>query len=257
MNHHVQSKPKVIVITGASSGIGAALALEYAQLDVVLGICGRNEERLHEVRRLCEARGAVVHAEVVDVTDKHRMRAWLEDIDRRHEVDILIANAGISGGTGKGGDMADITRKIFATNVDGVINTVMPLVPAMMARKRGQIAIISSLAGIRGLPSAPAYSASKAAVRFWGEGLRGSLGKHGIKVNVICPGYVKTPLTAVNTFPMPFIKKAWKAAIIIRKGLERNTPRIVFPYALYIPLWFLSCLSPRITDGFFARLPEK
>ncbi|MGB1539781.1 MAG: SDR family NAD(P)-dependent oxidoreductase, partial [Rickettsiales bacterium] len=122
---------------------------------------------------------------------------------------------------------------------------------------KGQIAVMSSLAGMRGLPSAPAYSASKAAVKAFGEALRGELGKKGVQVSVICPGYIKTPLTDVNTFPMPFIMSAERAAERIQKGLVRNKPRIAFPLRLYLPLWFASCLSPHLTDRFFAALPSK
>lgn len=248
---------KHIVITGASSGIGAALAREYAATGVHLGLLGRNDARLAAVCADCEAAGATVKTASVDVADGDAMEAWLSAFDAATPIDLLVANAGISSGSGPMDEAKATTRRIFATNVDGVINTVMPVAAHMAARRSGQIAIISSLAGMRGLPSAPDYSASKAAVKAYGEALRGSLGKRGVKVNVICPGYIKTPLTDVNTFPMPFLMTAEKAARIMRRGLERNRSRIAFPLPLYIPLWFLSCLSPSLTDWFFARLPEK
>lgn len=248
---------KNIVITGASSGIGAALAREYAAAGVHLGLLGRNAERLAKTRADCEAQGATVQTASIDVTAAEALGAWLEDFDAAHPIDLMVANAGISGGKSKPDDAAELARRIFATNIDGVVNSIHPVAPRMAERKRGQIAIISSLAAMRGLPSAPAYSASKAAVRAYGEALRGSLGKQGVKVNVICPGYIKTPLTDVNTFPMPFLMTAEKAAKIIRRGLERNRSRLAFPLRLHVPLWFLSCLSPTLTDWFFARLPEK
>lgn len=251
--------PKHILITGANSGLGAALALEYAAPETVLFLLARNQERLRAIAQDCEGRGAKVFTYSLDVTDKEGMTEQLEKINREYGIDLVIANAGISGGSGmrEGDNMAEITRRIFATNLDGVMNTVLPLIPGMLKRHSGQIAIISSLAGMRGLPSAPAYSASKAAVKHWGEALRGSLGKQEIKVSVVCPGYIKTPLTAVNDFPMPFLMEPEKAAGIIRGGLKANRSRIAFPWPLYVPLWFLSCLSPRLTDWFFARLPEK
>lgn len=247
---------KTIVITGASSGIGAALAKEYAAQGVHLGLLARNAEKLAEVRAACEAQGATVLSASIDVTNREAMHGWLGAFDEKTPIDLLVANAGISGGSG-GGNEPEQTYRIFATNIDGVLHTVLPVAPRMAARKTGQIALVSSLAGIRGLPSAPAYSASKAAVRSYGEALRGKLGKQGVKVNVICPGYVKTPLTDVNTFPMPFIMSAENAARIIRNGLERNRSRIAFPWQLYVPLWFVSCLSTALTDWLFARLPEK
>lgn len=249
--------PSHIVITGASSGIGAALALHYAGSGVRLELLGRNEDRLKDIARRCEKSGATVHIALVDVTDRESMEECLTAIDAFAPIDLLIANAGISGGMGGTGESAEQVHAIFSVNVDGVLNTIQPIIPRMAARGKGQIAIMSSLAGIRGLPSAPAYSASKAAVRFYGEGLRGYLKKSGVEVSVICPGYIKTPLTDKNTFPMPFIMDPEVAAKRIAKGLARNCSRIAFPRRLYWPLWWLSCLSPVITDPFFAALPAK
>jgi short-subunit dehydrogenase len=148
-------------------------------------------------------------------------------------------------------------REVFDTNVGGVLNSVLPAIPLMQARKSGQVAIIGSLAGIRGLPSCPAYSASKNAVRAFGEGLRGALKEFGIGVSVVCPGYIRTPMTDVNNFPMPFIMSAEKAAHIIKSGLAKNRSRIAFPLALYLPLLFISSLPLWLTDPFFAALPRK
>jgi len=249
--------PRTILITGASSGLGAALARHYAAPGVTLHLQGRNAERLEKTAAECRSRNAIVHTQLIDVTDETAMTAWLMQADNVTPIDLIIANAGVSAGTGIHGETSDQVRHIFATNIDGVINTVQPLLNAMAARGKGQIAIMSSLAGIRGLPSCPAYSASKACVRFYGEGLRGWLAKQGVEVSVICPGYIHTPMTTVNNFPMPLIMSAEKAARIIACGLACNRARIAFPLILYIPLWFLSCLSPLLTDPIFSRLPAK
>jgi len=127
----------------------------------------------------------------------------------------------------------------------------------MTARHRGQLAIVSSLAGLRGLPSCPAYSASKACVRAYGEGLRGWLGTHGVEVSVICPGYIRTPMTVNNPYPMPFMMDADKAARIIADGLAKDKSRIAFPLALYLPILLTNALPLWLTDPFFARLPAK
>jgi short-subunit dehydrogenase len=245
-----------VVITGASSGLGAALAREYAAAGVQLGLLGRSEARLAETRAACEAKGATVRTASIDVASRESMESWLVAFDKEHPIDLLIANAGISSGTG-GDDEPYLTYRLFATNVDGVLHTILPVAPRMVERRGGQIALISSLAGIRGLPSAPAYSASKNAVRAYGEALRGRLGKDGVRVSVVCPGYIKTPLTDKNDFPMPFIMEAEKAARIIRRGLRRNRSRIAFPWMLYVPLWLMASLSTALTDWLFARLPEK
>lgn len=249
---------KHIVITGASSGLGAALALAYAAPGVVLGLMGRDEARLQMMAAACLSKGAEVIIGHVDVVDVAAMQAWLTNFDEQYPIDMLIANAGISGGMGRAkGEATDLVRRIFAVNVDGVLNTLLPIVPRMCNRERGQIAIISSLAGMRGLPSAPAYSASKAAVKHYGEALRGQIGRYGVRVSVVCPGYIKTPLTDVNDFYMPFLMSPEHAAQRIKMGLARNQSRIAFPRRLYWPLWFLSCLPPMSTDWFFAALPAK
>jgi short-subunit dehydrogenase len=249
--------PRTIVITGASSGIGAALAKAYAAPGITLGLLGRDRTRLKEVATACLNKGATAKTGVADVRDYAAMAQLLTEFDKAQPIDLLIANAGISASAGGLYESPEQVRDIFAVNLDGVLNTVSPVIPLMQSRKCGQIAIISSLASIRGLPSCPAYSASKAAVRYYGEGLRGVLGEHGIDVSVICPGYIRTPMTDANTFPMPFIMSADKAASIMKKGLTKGKGRIAFPLALYLPLWWLACLSPAITDPFFAALPRK
>jgi short-subunit dehydrogenase len=249
--------PKSILITGGSSGIGEALALAYAAPGVFLALAGRDRARLAAVTKACRARGAEVTAKVVDMRDAAALEAWLAVVDADHPLDLVIANAGISAGTGSFGETARQARDILAVNVDGVVNTVVAAVALMRPRRRGQIAVMSSLAGFRGFPGAPAYCASKAAVRVWGEALRGMLAREGIEVSVICPGYVKSRMTAKNEFPMPFLMEAGRAAGIIRRGLAANRARIVFPRRLYALVWLLALLPPAWTDPLLARLPEK
>ncbi len=246
-----------ILITGASSGIGRALAISYSKSGVNLFLSGRNKEKLQETKKLCEALKANVLLEILDVRDEEKCKSYIEKIEEKYEVYLVIANAGISAGTEGGPESFDQVKSIFQTNLDGVLNIIHPTIEKMKNRKKGQIAIISSLAGFRGLPSSPAYSGSKAAVRVYGEALRGNLAKLGIKVNVICPGYVKTPMTAVNNFPMPFIISDERCARIIQNGLAKNKSRIAFPFPLYFTVWLLTLISTKITDPIFARLPGK
>ena len=249
--------PKHIVITGASSGLGAALAVRYAASGVMLSLCGRDENRLLQTARLCEKLGAIARPHPLDVTDVAGMQRWLERCDDETPIDLVIANAGISAGVGGGEEKSEQARNIFRINIDGVVNTIAPLIPRMAARKSGQIALISSLAGIRGLPSSPAYSASKGWLRVYGEGLRGWLARSNVRVNVVCPGFIKTPLTDVNPYRMPFLMSADKAAAIIARGLARNQSRIAFPLRLYVPLLLLSFLPNALSDRLFALLPDK
>ncbi len=249
--------PKNILISGAGSGIGRALAIAYSAPGVNLFLCGRNLEKLQTTKILCEELKANVLLEVLDVCNEEASKAWVKKISENYTIDLVIANAGISAGTAGGVESFVQVKKIFTTNLDGVLNIIHPAIDKMRLERRGQIAVLSSLAGLRGLPSSPAYSASKAAVRVYGEALRGNLAEFGIEVNVVCPGYVKTPMTDVNNFPMPFLMSAEKCANIIKKGLARNQSRIAFPFLLYFVIWMANLLPCKITDPIFARLPKK
>lgn len=250
--------PGAILITGASGGIGKALAEVYASPGAVLFLGSRNAARLQSVADTAASRGAEVHTKIIDVTDRDAMALWISEAHATAPLDLVIANAGISAGTGDGGpEPADQVRRVYAVNVDGVMNTVLPTLPLMQERGKGQIGIVSSLAGFRGFPGAPAYCGSKAAVKVFGEGLRPTAARSGIEVSVICPGYVRSPMTDVNDFPMPFLMDADKAAKIIRRGLERNKARIAFPWPMHAMVILLQALPPSWIDGIMGRLPTK
>ncbi len=240
-----------IVITGASSGIGEALALDYAVPGAALALTGRDASRLESVAAACRAKGAIVHADTVDVTDRERLAAWLQAFDDAHPVDLIIANAGIS--IDKDNSSLDdfaVIRHTLDVNIGGVLNTVEPLLTRMMARRRGQIALMASLASFIGLPYAASYNASKAAVRVWGESIRFVLKKSDIGVSVICPGFVVSRLTAGAPFPMPFLMTSERASAIIRRGLERNHARIAFPLGTKAAVW----LGQTLPGGWTSRL---
>ncbi|HVO03490.1 MAG TPA: SDR family NAD(P)-dependent oxidoreductase [Candidatus Cybelea sp.] len=246
-----------VLITGASSGIGAALAEAFAAPGVRLVLGGRSLERLAAIGDACRARGAAVESAAVDVVDRAAVAEWITAADKRQALDLVIANAGVSGGTLKGTEDEAQARRIFAINVDGVLNTVFPILPAMQERGSGQIGLMSSLAAYRGFPGAPAYGASKAAVRLWGEALRGDLAPRGIGVSVIMPGFIKSPMTDANNFPMPFLMPAERAARIVKRGLEGNRARIAFPWQTAFLAWFIGMLSPALVDPLLMRLPKK
>jgi len=249
--------PRSILITGASSGIGAALALAYAAPGVTLALTGREPIRLARIANEARARGAEVTTGIVDAADRDGMGAFMAQRDAARPLDLVIANAGIAVPGGNLNELDRLTRQVFATNIDGVLNTIHPAISAMLPRGRGQIAIIGSLAGFRGLPSAPAYAASKAAVRSYGEGLRAPLAKRGIRLSVVAPGFVRSGITARNRFPMPFLMDAERAAAIIVRGLAHNRGRIAFPFPTYFGAWLLNTMPDWLAAKLTGRMPDK
>ena len=221
-----------VVVTGASSGIGKALALRYARESATIGLIGRNRERLQSVAAECQNRGADVRVGEIDVRTRAELMHWLEAFDDATPIDLLIANAGVMAGTPLSGQIEppDAGYALIQTNVLGTLNTVQPLIPRMMARGRGQIAIVSSIAGFVPLPDSPSYSASKAAVLNYGLALRALLHPYGVGVSVICPGYVTTPMMLRESGPKPFTMSPGKAADLIGRGLDRNRAVIAFPF---------------------------
>jgi len=244
--------PQSILITGASSGIGEALALHYARDGVYLALSGRNRERLEDVAERCRTQGAEVVPEVIDVTDAAAMQAWIARIDEAKPLDLVIANAGVGIAPSKEVSLQEATERTFAVNVHGVFNTIHPALERMKARNAGQIAVMSSIAGYLGLSTAVPYSASKVAVKAYAEALRGAYWGR-VEVNVICPGFVESRMTARNRFPMPFLWGSEKAARVIARRLARNTAVIAFPWPMVLFLGTLSRLPRGLAIALLRR----
>lgn len=249
--------PESILITGASSGIGAALAVLYAKPGVTLALSGRDQGRLDLVAAKCRALGADVSSSIVDVANPDAMHEWMTTADISRPLDLVIANAGVSLPHGPDHGLARHTADTFAINVEGVFNTVHPALDLMRPRKAGQIAIMSSIAGFHGLPSSPAYSTSKAAVKAYGEALRGLYKAQGIEISVICPGFVISPMTDKNRFPMPFLMPVERAALVIRRGLQANKGRIAFPLPMVAVVRLLQLLPESWLEKLLNRAPHK
>ena len=232
------ANPGSILITGASAGIGEALALHYARTGVTLFLSGRDRERLDAVVDACVARGAEAQGWIGEVTDASALRQWIEACNEARPLNLVIANAGIALGSIKIDGLHEAAVGSFAVNVEGVFNTIHPALECMGQRKpfpvaNAQVAIMSSVMGYAGTARSPAYSASKAAVKSYGEGLRGAFRGTGIGISVICPGYVASRMIGSDS-GMPFLIPADKAADIIARGLARDKPRITFPWQVML-----------------------
>ena len=240
--------PRTVVITGASSGIGRALALRYARDGARLGLLGRDRARLEETCAESRKVGAEVRSGVLDVRARDDMAAWLGDFDASWPIDLLIASAGIMVGSPGNGELeaAEDSHRVIEINVIGVLNAVHPVLPKMIARGRGQIGILSSLAGFIPLADAPSYCASKAAVLSYGLGLRGAVEDKGIRVSVVCPGYVDTPMIAQETGWQPFKMSAEAAAEQTVRGFAANRAVIAFPSVLATMSWIGGQLPDRV-----------
>lgn len=251
----VAAHPRHIVITGGSSGLGAALAEAYAAPGVRLGLLGRNRGRLDVVAARCEGRGATVDRGCVDVTDAPGLTAWLTDADDRQPVDLLIACAGVTGGVlpGEVAESTDTVHRLYAVNVLGAMATAEALLPRFQARGGGQVALMSSLAAFATITSAPTYSASKAALLRWGEALRVRVAGDGVNVSVICPGFVDTPLSDSLVGAKPMLTSPQRAAARIRRGLTRNRAVIAFPWILYVGVRLLPFLPDAVAAALMRR----
>ncbi|PND35357.1 short-chain dehydrogenase [Achromobacter pulmonis] len=249
--------PRCVLITGATGGIGGALALEYASAGAkTLILQGRNADRLQELRAACQALGARVLTHELDVRDHDALMAWLADVCEAEMPELVIANAGVNINTGpqqQGEQWRDVHR-LLDVNVKAVFATVHGALPAMRRRGHGQIALISSLAAWRGLPETPSYSASKAAVKAYGEAMRDALDAEGIRFNVVMPGYVESQMCFDMPGPKPFLWKADKAARVIRRGLQANRARISFPFPLNLGCFLLSVIHPAVSGWILKRL---
>lgn len=248
--------PRCVFITGASSGLGAALAAHYARAGATLGLVARRADALQAVAARFPTPTAIYP---VDVADRGALRAAADDFLGRHGVpDIVIANAGVSVGTlGAEDEDLPVLERVLRTNVVGLAATLAPFVAPMRSRGTGALAGIASIAGLRGLPGAGAYSASKAAAITWLESLRVELRGSGVSVVTICPGFIDTPMTRVNSYAMPFLLPADEAARRIARAIDRKRSFAVVPWQMAVVGCFMRSLPNGVYDALTARRPRK
>lgn len=245
-----------VFITGASSGLGAALAKQYAAQGHTLGLLARRRDRLHELAASLPGRHYLY---VVDVQDRDELHAAAYNfIEQVGEVDVVIACAGISAGTlTEEADDFAVFKAIFETNVMATVSTFEPFVPQMIKRRAGTLVGIASVAGVRGLPGAGAYSASKSAVTTYCESLRLELKPHNVGVVTIAPGYIRTEMTAKNPYQMPFLMDAEVFATKALTAIQQKRSYAVIPWQMGVVGKLMRLLPNWLYDRLAVNAPRK
>jgi short-subunit dehydrogenase len=253
---NIPAKPLSVFITGASSGLGQALARHYAACGASLGLVARSGERLQQLADELACQCAIYP---LDVRHETALSAAAADfMDRFGVPHIVIASAGASCGTlTEQPDDIRVFADLMELNVTGVVRTFQPFVAAMREAGAGSLVGIASVAGFRGLPGASAYSASKAAVISYMESLRVELHGSGVDAITICPGYIATPMTSVNPYPMPFILSPAAAAGKVARVIKAKRRFAVIPWQMAIVAFFLKRLPNKVYDVLFAKAPHK
>ena len=242
------------MISGASRGLGAALAVRFASPATLIGLIGRDAAALDQVGAACQARGAAVRIGLCDVSDGMAMTTLLTAWDDAHPIDLAVANAGVTGGRQADGTMdgTDGARRLIEANLIGTINLIEPLLPRFQARRAGQFALIASLAALRGMPDHPSYSASKAGVLAYGEGLRAALRPDGVTVSVILPGYFASALDDRWSGPKPLAMSVDAMADRVAAAIWRGAGEAMIPRRLGLVLRALALLPSGLGDRLIA-----
>lgn len=245
-----------IVITGASSGLGEALALRYSDPGVTLGLTGRNPERLARVAEYCRRKGAITETAQIDVRQRDALESWLLQFDDRHPVDLIIANAGVLSSESRNnlGESLEEIADIFNINLFGAIASVNPILERMRGRRQGSIAVISSLSAYRGIPRMPAYAASKSALKGYFEAIRPACASNNIAVSVVCPSYIMTPMNKNGARGDKLSLSADRAAELIQSGINKKAALIVFPYSHLLGIRLLQLLPEKLSDYVLYKL---
>ena len=246
---------KVVLLTGASSGIGEGLAIALASRGAVLGLVARRREMLEDLAERCEKAGGTARVYAADVTDATAIaetaRSFREEFGH---IDILIANAGVGGNDEKTRSYdPESVKKVIDINLLGAVNAIHAVVPDMIERGSGQLVAISSLAGFRGLPKSAAYSASKAGMTTFFESVRLDVADKGIAVTIIQPGFIRTPLTSARANKMPFLMELDDAIPHFINAIEKRKRFAAFPWQLativragkFMPAWLYDRIAGR------------
>jgi len=239
-----------VIVSGASRGLGAALARRFAAPGVTLGLLARGEAGLRETAAACEARGAAVRVAALDVRDAAAVARAVLAWDAEAPTALVVANAGIAAGRRPDGarETADDVAAQVGVNLMGAVHLVSPLLPAMRARRAGRIGLVASVAAFRGLPDSPGYCASKAGLWAWGEGLRADLARSGVGVTLIAPGFFSSAMGDNWRGARPFLLTVDAAADRAERALRAGRAAVAFPLPLAVGLRALSLLPAPLAD---------
>lgn len=248
-------KDKVVFLTGASSGIGEALAFEMAKRGAKVGLLARRGEMLRELAAKCESNGGEARVFACDVVDVEAVQTAADKLRNEFgRIDILVANAGIGGNNRETRELQPaFVKKVIDVNLMGAVNSVYAVLPKMLERGSGQLVAISSLAGFRGLPKSAAYSASKAAMTNFFESVRLDVQDKGVSVTIIQPGFIKTPLTSGRQNKMPFLMELEDAVPLFLNAIEKRKKFAAFPWQLAAFVRLGRIFPARLYDKIAAR----
>ncbi|MCJ7802294.1 MAG: SDR family NAD(P)-dependent oxidoreductase [Candidatus Marinimicrobia bacterium] len=245
---------KIVFITGASSGIGEYVAYEYAKQGATIGLAARRNDLLETISTKCKELGGKPIIYKCDVSDQSAIKKAIDNfIIKSGGIDIVIANAGISGKVKLANGNSDEINRMLSINILGVTNTILPALPTMIKQKSGRIVVLSSIAGFRGLPGRSSYSASKVAVRFMANSWRSSFVNDGISFTTICPGFVDTEMTNKHKYHMPFLMNVDVFAQKMVKAIENKKKtyvapwqwRLIIPLIKIVPEWFINFVASK------------
>jgi short-subunit dehydrogenase len=247
-----------ILITGASSGIGSALAEEMASRGMSVGLVARREPELQALCEKIKSAGGQAAWATGDVADLESILQAVNQLEAKlGPVEILVANAGISGRSLTENPDLQRIRQVMEVNYFGAIHSAKAVLPGMLQRKRGHLVVVSSVAGFRGLPKSAAYSSSKAAITNYWESQRLELAKHGIACTSINPGYIRTPLTDKNKHPMPFLISAETAATTMADGIMSRRKVLTFPWRMRFVMGWIRLLPVWLYDRIMTKSGDK
>ncbi len=248
-------KNKVVFLTGASSGIGEALAIAMAERGAILGLIARREDLLKKIKQKIEQNGGTARYFVCDVTEKDKLFDTAEILRNEFgKIDIMIANAGIGGNNKETKNLeADAVAEVININLIGAVNSVAAVLPQMLEKKSGQLVAVSSLAGFRGIPKSAAYSASKAGMTAFFESVRLDVQNKGVAVTIIQPGFISTPLTSGRANKMPFLIELEDSIPLLLDAVENKKKFAAFPRQLanfvrlgrFFPAWLYDKIAGR------------